>query len=91
MVFVAKSGAGVDMISAKAKARQTAKRNELLLSLVIFLALMLAWESAGRMGYVNTFFFSWPSAIGAQCWKLLISGALWSNLLVTGYAYCIGV
>lgn len=77
--------------SPQAKAKQAAQRNERLLSLAIFLGLMLVWEAAGRMGYVNTFFFSWPSAIGVQCWKLLVSGALWTNLLVTAYAYCIGV
>jgi ABC-type nitrate/sulfonate/bicarbonate transport system permease component len=56
--------------------------------LVVFLAL---WEIAGRAGLINTFFLSWPSAIGVAAWRILVSGQLVANLWVTAYAYAIGV
>lgn len=60
-------------------------------SLAILLFVTGLWELAGRNGLVNTFFFSWPSAIGVEAWKMLVNGELLTNLWVTTYAYLIGV
>ena len=57
-----------------------------LLSFAILLALLAVWELAGHHGYVNAFFFSWPSAIGVAVWKMLVDGELFANLWMTVYA-----
>jgi NitT/TauT family transport system permease protein len=56
--------------------------------LVLILAL---WEIAGRYDFINPFFLSWPSAIAVAGWRMLVSGALLANLMVTAYAYLVGV
>lgn len=60
-------------------------------SLIILVAILVVWEYAGRTEMMNPFFFSWPSAIGVEAWRLLVTGELFINLWVTGYAYIVGV
>ena len=62
-----------------------------LVSIALLVVILVAWEVAGRNKLINPFFLSWPSAIGDEAWKMLISGELAANLWITGYAYLIGV
>ena len=62
-----------------------------LISAGLLIVILVLWEIAGRNKLINPFFLSWPSAIGAEAWKLLVGGELMTNLWVTGYAYFIGV
>lgn len=62
-----------------------------VLSLALLAALLALWELAGRNGFINTFFLSWPTAIAAAGWRILVNGELAENLWVTAYAYGIGV
>ena len=62
-----------------------------IVSFGLLVVIMLVWEMAGRAGMMNPFFFSWPSAIGIEAWKMLLNGELLTNLWVTGYAYLAGV
>ena len=62
-----------------------------VVSLVILIVILIVWEAAGRGELINPFFLSWPSAIGDEAWKMLVNGELLENLVVTGYAYVVGV
>ena len=61
------------------------------ISLAILAVILIAWEIAGQAKYVNPFFFCWPSAILQASWKLIVNGSLAQNLVVTAYAYFVGV
>lgn len=60
-------------------------------SAALLILILVVWEIAGRNKLINPFFLSWPSAIGIEAWKMLLSGELITNLWVTGYAYFVGV
>lgn len=62
-----------------------------LVSIALLIVLLGLWEIAGRLGVINTFFLSWPSAIAAAAWRILIDGEFFANFWVTAYAYAIGV
>ena len=82
--------------AAPAAVAQAARRPSLFarpsfLSFLFLVAVLAVWEIAGHNGLINPFFLSWPSAIGIEAWKMLVNGELMENLLVTGYAYMVGV
>jgi NitT/TauT family transport system permease protein len=58
---------------------------------VILVIIITVWEATGRYGMLNPFFFSRPSAIGVEAWRILVEGELVPNVLVTGYTYLVGV
>jgi NitT/TauT family transport system permease protein len=62
-----------------------------LVSLAVLVVLLACWEITGHFGLINPFFISWPSAILAAAWRLLVNGELLSNLAVTCYAYVVGL
>lgn len=62
-----------------------------IISAGLLIVILGLWEIAGRYDLINPFFLSWPSAIAAAAWRVLVSGAFVANLLVTGYAYLVGV
>ena len=52
------------------------------------LALLLGfWEAAARTGVIDAFFYSFPSAIAARLWELIVEGtdeaSLWYHLALT--------
>jgi NitT/TauT family transport system permease protein len=82
---------------AQAKMRQ---RQTLVyaLRLVVLVVTLGGWELAGRVGWIDPFFFSMPSLIVAQIWQWLTEGTsqgpLWVQVLVTleetGLGFLIG-
>ena len=55
---------------------------------LVILALMLgSWELAARTGFIDSFFYSYPTAIFARLWELIQDGengtSLWYHLWIT--------
>ena len=61
-----------------------------LLGAVSFAAILVVWESVVRLGWVNPFFISQPSAIAASLSRSARSGELWHNLAVSLREFAIG-
>ncbi len=62
------------------------KANPLLplcLLVLLLAALLLLWELLAGQGYIDVFFFSKPSRIGAESLRMLTGGVLWRHLSVT--------
>ena len=55
-------------------------KRELILNIVSPLLMLLAWEIAARMGWIDVRFFPAPSKIFNTLLKLIESGALWRHL-----------
>ena len=82
--------AGRPVVDLAAKRRRDAKRRQLnvaglrLLVAVVFLG---SWELTTRLGWIDSFFWSQPSAIFAKVWYWITQGTelgpLWEQLLVT--------
>ncbi len=66
------------------------KSAPVLLGTVSFAAILLVWESVVRLGWVNPFFISQPSAIAASLSRTAQSGELWRNLSVSLREFAIG-
>jgi len=68
-----------------------------LLGIASFVIILLAWESSVRLGWVNPFFVSQPSAVAATLSRTARSGELGHNLavsfreFVTGYGLAVVV
>lgn len=51
---------------------------------LLLLALLIGmWELAGRLGWVDVLIFSYPSKVGAQIVKDVMTGELWPHLAMT--------
>jgi NitT/TauT family transport system permease protein len=66
------------------------KSAPVLLGALSFVAILLVWESAVRLGWANPFFISQPSAIAASLRSAARSGELWHNLAVSLREFAIG-
>jgi NitT/TauT family transport system permease protein len=66
------------------------KASPVILGIVSFVALLLAWEAVVRLGWVNPFFVSQPSAIAASLGRAAQSGELWHNIAVSFREFAIG-
>lgn len=55
-------------------------QRELILNIVSPLIMLLAWEIAARLGWIDVRFFPAPSKIFATLIKLIETGALWKHL-----------
>jgi ABC-type nitrate/sulfonate/bicarbonate transport system permease component len=62
-----------------------------VLSLVVLVLILSAWEMASAYGFINHYFLSAPSAIAVAGWQIFLGGELFLNVAVTGYAYLVGV
>lgn len=62
-----------------------------VVSFAILVVIIAAWEGGGRIGVLDIFFFSIPSAIAVEAWVMLANGELLFHLVRTGYAYVFGV
>jgi len=66
------------------------KIKPVLLGIVSFAVILFLWESVVRLGWVNVFFISQPSAIAATLVRVARSGELWHNLAVSLREFAIG-
>ncbi|HTA46166.1 MAG TPA: ABC transporter permease [Bryobacteraceae bacterium] len=66
------------------------KSAPVFLGIASFAAILLVWESVVRLGWVNPFFVSQPSAIAASLSRSAQSGELWRNLAVSLREFAIG-
>ena len=55
-------------------------KRELILNIISPLLMLLAWEIAAQMGWIDVRFFPAPSKIFNTLLKLIESGALWRHL-----------
>ena len=66
------------------------KIKPVLLGILSFAVILFLWESVVRLGWVNAFFISQPSAIAATLVRVARSGELWRNLAVSLREFAIG-
>ena len=66
------------------------KSPQVVLGIASFAVILLAWESAVRLGWVNPFFVSQPSAIAASLSRAARSGELGHNIAVSFREFVIG-
>lgn len=64
------------------------------LQLLLLIVLLAGWELAARLGWIDTFLFSSPSAIAEIFWIYLSSGTIWMHIGITMWetfvGFCIG-
>jgi ABC-type nitrate/sulfonate/bicarbonate transport system permease component len=65
------------------EARLAARRRDRVLSIASPLGLLLAWELAAQMGFIDVRFFPAPSAIIAKLIEMARSGELTENVLIS--------
>src|SRR5689334_9455151 len=75
-------------IEAAARAAVTSRKRRVIAWRFIILFLMLGiWELTARTGIIDSFFYSYPSAIGERLYELIMEGTdeapLWYHLWVT--------
>lgn len=58
---------------------------ERLISLLAPILLLLAWEVCARLALIDTRFFPAPSAVLVRLWAMVVSGALWKDLVASLY------
>ena len=66
------------------------KLSPVVLGIASFAVILLAWESVVRLGWVNPFFVSQPSAVAASLSRAARSGELGHNLAVSFREFAIG-
>ena len=66
------------------------KSSPVVLGIASFAVILLAWESVVRLGWVNPFFVSQPSAVAASLTRAARSGELGHNLAVSFREFAIG-
>jgi NitT/TauT family transport system permease protein len=66
------------------------KSSPFILGIASFAVILLAWESVVRLGWLNPFFVSQPSAIAASLSGAARSGELWHNIAVSFREFVIG-
>ena len=81
---------GTSDAEIEAAARQAAasyKRKVVFWRLAILAGMLAFWEVAARTGVIDSFFYSYPSAIGLRLWELVTEGtdeaSLWYHLWIT--------
>src|SRR5215471_19740039 len=80
----AKSSApATELVDIGEQARLAARRRELVMSFASPIGLLIAWEIAGRLGYVDVRFFPVPSTIIAVMVRMLESGELLEHVLIS--------
>ena len=66
------------------------KSSPVVLGIASFAVILLAWEAAVRLGWVNPFFVSQPSAVAASLSRAARSGELGHNLAVSFREFAVG-
>lgn len=75
--------AGGSPAGARSRARRRRRAMVRAIQLLLIAAALGLWELGARTGVLDPFFFSRPSAIGAQVWKEIATGSIVSDLSVT--------
>ncbi|MFD3257528.1 ABC transporter permease [Paenibacillus lentus] len=65
------------------QAKRKLKRNVFAVQVFLLLFSIVLWEVAGRLKWVDVLIFSYPSKVGQQIVKDVISGELWPHLAMT--------
>lgn len=64
------------------------------LQLLLLAGLLFCWEAAARLGWIDTFLFSSPSAVGRIFWIYFSNGTIWMHIGITMWetfvGFCIG-
>ena len=70
------------------------KQKVRILQALLLGSLLAAWEAAARLGWINTFLFSSPSAILKIFWIYFSNGTIWMHIGITMWetfvGFCIG-
>ena len=77
------AAAAAELVDIGEQARLAARRRERIMSFASPIGLLLAWEIAGRLGYVDVRFFPVPSTIIAVMLRMLESGELIEHVLIS--------
>src|ERR1700704_1578146 len=77
----------VDLAARRRRDAQRGQLNVAALRLLVGVVFLGAWELTTRLGWIDVFFWSQPSAIAAKLWYWITQGTelgpLWEQLLVT--------
>jgi NitT/TauT family transport system permease protein len=77
------AASGADVVDIGETARLSARRRERLMSIASPVGLLLAWELAARFGAIDVRFFPAPSAIILMMLRMIASGELTENILIS--------
>ena len=72
-----------ELIDIGEQARLSARRRERIMSFASPLGLLLIWEIAGRLGFIDVRFFPVPSRIIGMMIEMLMSGELIEHVLIS--------
>jgi NitT/TauT family transport system permease protein len=72
-----------DVVDIGEQARLSARRRERIMGIASPIGLLLAWEAAARLGFIDVRFFPAPSTIIAVLIRLAQSGELGENILIS--------
>ncbi len=86
------AGGTVERISARSQSSLSWFRgpSERLMALVSPIILLLIWEAASWMGYIDLRFFPAPSSIFMEAERMIISGELWMHVSISLQRIIIG-
>lgn len=80
----------IEIAAVEARAQAAIRRRWWLvhsLRVAVLVVTLGGWELAGRLGWIDPFFFSMPSSIATQIWVWIVEGTsqgpLWVQVLVT--------
>ncbi len=70
------------------------KRKVYLMQIMLLISLLALWEAAAWFGWIDTFLFSYPTAIAEIFWKYFSGGSIWTHIGITMWetlaGFCIG-
>ena len=66
------------------------KQKVRILQALLLVSLLAAWEAAARLGWINTFLFSSPSAILKIFWIYFSNGTIWMHIGITMWETFVG-
>jgi NitT/TauT family transport system permease protein len=75
----------LDVLAEAAHARRRVSWRRFGDRIAFYGILLAVWESAVRLGWVRPFFFSSPSLIGRDLYRLVATGAIFPHLAITVY------
>ncbi len=75
--------AAIAMVDVGERKRVAAKRRDRLISIASPVGLLVAWELAAQLGFIDVRFFPAPSSILRALWTTAQSGELWENTSIS--------